>query len=278
MEEQNKNIQNNDRYETVEVPQSIKRMIAYITSGRNKVDNVSENLQKTFDFRMVYVGTIAGVAAIVFCAAKSNDLPMFNSKIMMSQTAAITAPAVTAAKDKVKTQVIEGFEGVEGIDKATGKATVSNKVAQQKQYIAKYSKVAIAEMDKFGIPASITMAQGILESDAEDSKLSKENNNHFGLKCFSKTCAVGHCTEINLIHDGDFHKDHYLKFSNAVESFRVHSNFLKQPRYTGLFQFGKNYKSWAMGLQQCGYASDKNYGKKLISLIEKYGLNKLDDL
>lgn len=143
-----------------------------------------------------------------------------------------------------------------------------------KAYIEHYSKIAVTEMDKFGIPASISMAQAIIESRSGNSVLAARNNNHFGIKCFSKSCPKGHCTNFT----DDHHKDFFRKFGNATDSWREHSQFLMKYRYKDLLKYGKNYHVWAKGLRDFGYATDKNYDKKLISIIERYELFKLDDL
>ncbi len=143
-----------------------------------------------------------------------------------------------------------------------------------KEYIERYSKVAVAEMDKFGVPASISMAQAIIESRSGSSILAARNNNHFGIKCFSKSCPKGHCTNFT----DDHHKDFFRKFGNATDSWREHSQFLMKYRYKDLLKYGKNYHVWAKGLREFGYATDKNYDKKLIAIIDRYELFKLDDL
>ena len=129
-------------------------------------------------------------------------------------------------------------------------------------------------MDKFGIPASITMAQAIIESRSGKSVLAVKNNNHFGIKCFSKSCPNGHCSN----YTDDHHKDFFRKYANSTDSWREHSQFLMKGRYHELLKFGKNYKVWAKGLRDFGYATDHDYDKKLISVVERYELNKLDDL
>ena len=143
-----------------------------------------------------------------------------------------------------------------------------------KAYIERYSKVAVAEMDKTGIPASITMAQAIIESRSGKSVLAVKNNNHFGIKCFSKSCPPGHCSN----YTDDHHKDFFRKYAQSTDSWRAHSQFLLNGRYKELLKFGKNYKVWAKGLRDFGYATDQTYDKKLISVVERYELNKLDDL
>lgn len=154
-------------------------------------------------------------------------------------------------------------------------APVSAKTLADKKalaFIDKYKSVAQTEMTKFGIPASIKMAQALIESNAGKSRLAKGNNNHFGIKCFSRNCKKGHCTNAT----DDHHKDFFRKFASAWESWRAHSNLLMGKRYQSLKNHGKDYKQWARGLKKAGYATDKNYATKLINTIEKYQLYKLD--
>jgi flagellum-specific peptidoglycan hydrolase FlgJ len=149
------------------------------------------------------------------------------------------------------------------------------KAPNVRAYIDNYSRASIAEMDKFGIPASITMAQAIIESRSGTSILAVKNNNHFGIKCFSKSCPNGHCNN----HTDDHHKDFFRVYTAKEGSWRAHSEFLvNQARYKGLLKYGKNYKLWAIKLREFGYATDPTYDKKLIGIIEKYELYKLDDL
>jgi flagellum-specific peptidoglycan hydrolase FlgJ len=141
-------------------------------------------------------------------------------------------------------------------------------------YIAQYSPVAQAEMRQHGIPASITLAQGLLESNAGQSGLSKKCNNHFGIKCFSKRCKRGHCHNFT----DDTHKDFFIRYDNVWASYKAHSAFLKQtPRYKKCFQLAKNdYKGWARGLAKAGYATDPRYAEKLIALVEQFDLGRFD--
>ncbi len=140
------------------------------------------------------------------------------------------------------------------------------------EYIAKYKDLAKSEMKKYGIPASITLGQALIESRAGNSRLARENNNHFGVKCFSKKCGKGHCTN----HLDDHHKDFFRKYESVWASYRNHSQFLQKGRYSGLKKMGKDYKKWAKGLKDAGYATDKKYDKKLIGVIERYKLYQYD--
>ncbi|MFN0214847.1 MAG: glycoside hydrolase family 73 protein [Saprospiraceae bacterium] len=143
---------------------------------------------------------------------------------------------------------------------------------QSLEYINRYKKTAIGEMKHFGIPASISLAQGLIESRAGTSKLAKSNNNHFGMKCFSKNCAKGHCSNFT----DDTHKDFFKKFPSAWESWRAHSQLLSSGRYAKLKRHGRNYKAWAHGLKSVGYATDSRYAEKLIGIIDRYDLHKYD--
>lgn len=153
------------------------------------------------------------------------------------------------------------------------KAEREAKVQKQQAYVRRFAKVAQTEMQKFGMPASIILAQGLLESDAGDSRLAVNNNNHFGVKCFSRTCRKGHCSNFT----DDSHKDFFRIYQNPWESYRAHSQLLRAQRYLGLYKLEQSdYKSWAMGLKRAGYATDKFYAEKLINLIEEMDLHQYD--
>ena len=146
-------------------------------------------------------------------------------------------------------------------------------------YIEQYKELAVVEMYRTGIPASITLAQGLHESHYGTSKLAKEANNHFGIKC------KNYWTGKTYYHkDDDFNKKGQLiescfrAYDSDIDSYIDRSNFLSQTeRYSPLFQYDKtDYTSWANGLKHCGYATDENYSQKLISKIEKYQLYKFD--
>lgn len=149
----------------------------------------------------------------------------------------------------------------------------SNKVINSTtEYIQVYKDVAIYEMRKYGIPASITLAQGILESGSGRGRLAVEANNHFGIKCHEWEGK-------RIYHDDDHSQECFRKYRNASESFRDHSEFLvERQRYSKLFTLRKDdYKAWARELRRAGYATDKRYPHKLIDLIERYDLHVYDD-
>ena len=140
-------------------------------------------------------------------------------------------------------------------------------------YIETYAQLAIQEMDRTGIPASIKIAQGILETDAGRSDLVKQSNNHFGIKC--KTSWTGD----KVYHDDDASGECFRKYNSAIDSYTDHSDYLKsQPRYAFLFNYDMNdYKSWAWGLKKAGYATSPIYAQNLIKFIETYNLNSLNE-
>lgn len=141
------------------------------------------------------------------------------------------------------------------------------------EYIAKYREDAIKDMVKTGVPACITLAQGILESESGNSKLAQEANNHFGIKCHKEW-------EGKTFHQDDDARDEcFRKYSTVLESYDDHSDFLKtRSRYAFLFELDvTDYKGWAHGLKKAGYATNPNYAHKLIDLIERYNLEAINN-
>lgn len=150
------------------------------------------------------------------------------------------------------------------------KATATKSLTEV--YIETYSEVAKREMELHGIPASITLAQGILESGSGKGELTLRSNNHFGIKCHRGWKGE------RVYHDDDEDQECFRKYANPAYSFTDHSLFLTgRSRYAGLFKLPKDdYKGWARGLKKAGYATDRKYPNKLISLIERYKLYKYD--
>lgn len=175
---------------------------------------------------------------------------------------------------------------------------VDYKEYSRREYIQKYSELASG----WKVPAGIKLAQGILESDSGNSQLARENNNHFGIKCFSRSCKEGHCTR----YTDDSHKDFFRKYKTVKDCYAAHDHFLNKPRYSVLFkipyndkritrrftpyvegkkvdwygttlQSGRTYtftgkEWWAIELCATGYATSNTYATKLDKLIKKYGL------
>ncbi len=138
-------------------------------------------------------------------------------------------------------------------------------------YINSYKNVAVSEMKRSGIPASITLAQGMLESDNGNSSLATEGNNHFGIKCHDWTGP-------GMYKDDDSRNECFRKYRSAEESFRDHSDFiLSRQRYNFLFEYkSTDYKNWAKGLKKAGYATNPSYPVMLIKLIEENKLHLYD--
>lgn len=151
-------------------------------------------------------------------------------------------------------------------------------------YINQYSEIAVAEMRRTGIPASIKLAQGLLESQCGESDLAKLANNHFGIKCSNSWMGEMYFKEDDEFdQDGNLVSSCFRVFSSAEESYIAHSDFLMDPkkkfRYGSLFKLSTtDYKSWAYSLKEAGYATDPNYPEKLINIIEKNALYKYDEL
>lgn len=144
----------------------------------------------------------------------------------------------------------------------------------QQRYIDRWAATAVREMYRSGVPASITLAQGILESRSGLSALASEGNNHFGIKCHSDW--KGRTMKV----DDDRRNECFRVYGDADDSFRDHSDFLRyQDRYKFLFDFDtKDYESWAYGLKKAGYATDPSYPSKLIRIIEDYDLSRYDSM
>lgn len=138
-------------------------------------------------------------------------------------------------------------------------------------YISLYADLARRQQEKHGIPASITLAQGLLESGAGYSTLARDGNNHFGIKCHSTW------TGRTMLRDDDRPDECFRVYESPEESFNDHSLFLHGRRYARLFDLDpSDYSGWAHGLRACGYATDPNYAYKLISIIETYQLYNYD--
>ncbi|WP_432672999.1 glucosaminidase domain-containing protein [Flavobacterium sp. SM2513] len=153
---------------------------------------------------------------------------------------------------------------------STSKTTVYTDVVFD--YVNEFKNIAKSNMKDYGIPASIILAQGILESGAGRGDLAKRSNNHFGIKCH--TGWEGE----KVYHDDDAAQECFRKYNDPAESYKDHALFLTgRSRYSSLFKLGKDdYEAWAKGLRKAGYATDPRYPEKLISYIEKYNLHQYD--
>jgi len=139
------------------------------------------------------------------------------------------------------------------------------------QYIDRFKAIAIQEMNLYGIPASITLAQGLYESGSGNSELARVANNHFGIKCNSGW------TGKSYYKDDDDHNECFRVYDNPEDSYRDHSNFLKRKNYAHLFELDKNdYQGWAYGLKAAGYATNPKYPQIIIGIIQKYNMDQYD--
>lgn len=140
------------------------------------------------------------------------------------------------------------------------------------QYISKHKKLAVEQMRKYKIPASVILAQALLESGAGQSELTRKSNNHFGIKRGSDWKGK------TVTHDDDRPGEQFRVYKNAEASYEDHSQFLLKERYQRLFRLSiLDYKGWARGLKACGYATDPRYAERLIRIIETYDLADLDE-
>ncbi len=147
---------------------------------------------------------------------------------------------------------------------------VENKI---QKYIVRYVPAAVKNMRFYKIPASITLAQGILESGYGEGTLARKANNHFGIKCHKEWRGK------SIKHDDDEKDECFRSYKNPLRSYRDHSLFLvERERYSNLFKLKSNdYIGWAEGLKSAGYATDPKYAEKLISLIERFNLTRFDE-
>ncbi|MDB5032306.1 glucosaminidase domain-containing protein [Mucilaginibacter sp.] len=157
------------------------------------------------------------------------------------------------------------------IQKARSEAIANYVPFTVASYIDRFKTIAIQEMNLYGIPASITLAQGLFESGYGNGDLARIANNHFGIKCTSDWKGKSY------YKDDDQQNDCFRVYDKAEDSYRDHSEFLKRKRYAALFELDKNdYQGWANGLKQAGYATNPKYPQLLIGVIEKYHLDQYD--
>lgn len=165
----------------------------------------------------------------------------------------------------------EAHQNNQQIQKQNSEAIASFKPMTSLEYIDHFKPIAVQEMNLYGIPASITLAQGLFESGSGNGELARVANNHFGIKCNNGW------TGKSYYKDDDNHNDCFRVYDKAEDSFRDHSEFLKRPRYANLFKLDKNdYVGWANGLKAAGYATNPNYPQLLITIIQKYNLDQYD--
>ncbi|HSD14852.1 MAG TPA: glucosaminidase domain-containing protein [Flavobacterium sp.] len=205
--------------------------------------------------------------AFYSCGSSSKVRTTTTTRTNKTRTATVKKPAVNVNQGSKSTQGENKSEVLE----ATSKISVTPELVRE--YIEQYKEIAKENMRKHGIPASITLAQGVLESGAGTGVLARKANNHFGIKCHTGW------TGESVHHDDDAAQECFRKYDQSAESYRDHSLFLTtRSRYANLFRLDKgDYVEWAKGLRAAGYATDVKYPEKLIGLIERYELYKVDE-
>jgi hypothetical protein len=257
------------------------------SSGTGETNNQESTLWKLALITALAYLVWSDKVSIVLNPGYTSTQTTFQKEGSGAVKAALFSPEISIQPKKVKRRLLsvrqpDGYliNTTLALDPEYGQRNGIEKPVQKahfdrcKEYIERFAPLAVAEMEKFGIPASITLAQALLESNAGESSLAQEANNHFGIKCISKSCAPGHC----INHKDESHKDFFVKYENIWASFRDHSNFLaKGKRYAGLFKLDRSdYAAWAKGLKEAGYASDRQYAEKLITLINNLELDRFD--
>lgn len=199
-------------------------------------------------------------------ASKSSKRSVYNK----SKTVATRKPAARKPVSRTTTSTTKSSPSNPETLEATSNVRVTTDIV--KEYIESYRDIAKSNMSQYGIPSSIILAQGILESGAGTGTLSSRANNHFGIKCHTGW------TGESVRHDDDSLQECFRKYKDPNESYRDHALFLtSRSRYASLFELDKSdYKAWANGLRNAGYATDRKYPDKLISLIERYQLDRYD--
>ena len=208
---------------------------------------------------------------IVSCSSKKPVVRTV-SKPNTNRTSTKKQPVKEVVKLKTETTVVQSKEANTS-EELVATSKVSTTSDDVKVYIDRFKEVAKHNMKEHGVPASITLAQGVLESGAGKGRLCTIANNHFGIKCHTGW------TGESVSHDDDDAQECFRKYQDPSESYRDHSLFLtSRSRYNGLFKLDKgDYKSWARGLKAAGYATDPKYPDKLIGIIERYQLYEYDN-
>ena len=218
-------------------------------------------------FRKILV--LAFLSLLVSCGSSRSHIQTSKDRAAKTTRARKTKPAIKTTTDTRKSTASNTSRNTETLE-STSKTVVYSDIV--KAYILEYKETAKDNMRRHGIPASITLAQGILESGAGRGTLCVEANNHFGIKCHTGW------TGETVRHDDDSEQECFRKYKDPAESYNDHSLFLTtRGRYANLFKLDKDdYEGWAKGLKAAGYATDPKYPDKLIGLIVKYDLASYD--
>ena len=204
---------------------------------------------------------LLAIATLVSCGS---------SKSSRSKKTAYKPKKTVVTKKPTASKSTSSSNGNTEVIESTSRTVVYSDVVNN--YVAQFKDIAQSNMKQYGIPASIILAQGILESGAGSGTLSKNANNHFGIKCHTGW------TGDSVRHDDDASQECFRKYKDPAESYRDHAEFLTgRSRYANLFKLEKgDYEAWAKGLKAAGYATDPKYPDKLISYIERYNLHQYD--
>jgi hypothetical protein len=193
-------------------------------------------------------------------------------KILYLLSGLVFFTSCSARKSTVSVSNRDVKRNNESVQKANSASIAEYTPLTSVQYIERYKAIAIQQMNLYGIPASITLAQGLFESGSGNGTLARVANNHFGIKAGSTWTGKVY------YKDDDNPNDRFRVYDNAEQSFRDHSEFLKKKNYAQLFELDKNdYKGWAYGLKKAGYATNPNYPNLLINIIQKYNLDQYDN-
>jgi len=206
---------------------------------------------------------------LVSCGSSKSRVKTSRNSTAKTRTTRTSKPTIRTTVDSKTSTASNAGRSSETLE-ATSKTVVYAEVV--KAYILDFKETAKQNMRNHGVPASITLAQGILESGAGRGTLCISANNHFGIKCHTGW------TGESVYHDDDSEQECFRKYKDPAESYNDHSLFLTtRGRYAALFKLDKDdYKGWAKGLKAAGYATDPKYPDKLIGLIERYELNQYD--
>lgn len=211
------------------------------------------------------------LAVLVSCGGGKSTASKHSKKSVYNKTRTVAnkTPAPRKPATRPQSSTKQSTSSSETLQ-ATSNVRVTAEIVAN--YINNYKDIAKSNMSQYGIPSSIILAQGILESGAGTGTLSARANNHFGIKCHTGW------TGESVRHDDDSLQECFRKYIDPKESYRDHALFLtSRSRYSSLFQLDKSdYKAWAKGLRSAGYATDIKYPEKLISLIERYQLDRFD--
>lgn len=230
--------------------------MVYLCVGKN-------NLQYRYRMRFVQLFILLGVSSLLFSC-----LPKQQVLVNSNHTPEASKRSSTSGQTTSTQRTTTGSKTPSVLEPNLNKSGTSS---MGWNYIANFQYVAIEEMKKHGIPASIKMAQALIESGNGNSELARRSNNHFGIKCANTWDGE------RVFHDDDESGECFRAYTTPEESFRDHSLFLLRPRYSKLFNLSpQDYKGWAKGLKEAGYATNPRYADLLIDIIERYDLYKLD--